>query len=30
VRVTLEPGQARTVTFTLAAEQLAIIDVPGR
>ena len=29
-RVTLEPGQARTVAFTLAAEQLAFVDVPGR
>ena len=29
-RVSLEPGQARTVTFTLAAEQLAFVDVPGR
>jgi beta-glucosidase len=29
-RVTLEPGEARTVSFTLAAEQLAFVDVPGR
>jgi beta-glucosidase len=29
-RVTLEPGESRTVTFTLAAEQLAFVDVPGR
>ena len=29
-RVSLEPGRARTVTFTLAAEQLAFVDVPGR
>lgn len=30
VRVSLEPGEARTVTFTLAAEQLAFVDIPGR
>jgi beta-xylosidase len=30
VRVSLEPGERRTVTFTLAAEQLAFVDVPGR
>ena len=29
-RVTLEPGQSRSVTFTLAAEQLAFVDQPGR
>lgn len=29
-RVSLEPGERRTVTFTLAAEQLAFVDVPGR
>jgi beta-glucosidase len=29
-RVTLEPGQRRTVTFTLGAEQLAFVDEPGR
>jgi len=29
-RVSLEPGQARSVTFTLHAEQLAYVDVPGR
>ena len=29
-RVTLEPGEGRTITFSLAAEQLAFVDVPGR
>lgn len=29
-RVGLEPGEARRVTFTLYAEQLAFVDVPGR
>ena len=28
-RVGLEPGEQRTVTFTLAAEQLAFVDEPG-
>ena len=29
-RVALDPGQRRRVTFHLAAEQLAFVDVPGR
>jgi beta-glucosidase len=29
-RVSLDPGQRRTVTFRLSAEQLALVDVPGR
>ncbi len=29
-RVDLEPGQSRSVTFSLAAEQLAYVDVPGQ
>jgi beta-glucosidase len=28
-RVSLEPGESRTVTFSLAAEQLAFVDTPG-
>ncbi len=28
-RVSLEPGASRTVTFTVAAEQLAFVDEPG-
>jgi beta-glucosidase len=30
VRLSLEPGERRTVTFTLDAEALAFVDVPGR
>jgi beta-glucosidase len=29
-RIVLEPGESRTVTFGLAAEQLAFVDTPGR
>mgnify|MGYP001827322844 FL=1 len=29
-RVSLEPDECRTVRFTLAAEQLAFVDVPGQ
>ena len=29
-RVDLEPGQSRSVTFSLVAEQLAYVDVPGQ
>lgn len=30
MRATLEPGEARTAVFTLAAEQLDVVAVPGR
>jgi len=29
-RAALEPSEARTLSFTLTAEQLAFVDVPGR